>query len=65
MGKVAKLVWVTIGTRVIVDEDTTDGEAYELALPGLQRNLLENGLDNLQDVFEDTELPYNPEIDGI
>lgn len=65
MSKVAKLVWVTVGTRVVIDEDATDSEAYELALPGLQRNLLENGLDNLQDVFEDTEFPYDPETDEL
>lgn len=63
--KKAKLVSFTITTRVIVDDSMSDEEIAEEALSKIQRNASEYLImDNLDDVRDDIEVPYNPAIDG-
>ena len=63
--KKAKLVSFTITTRVIAYNTMSDEEIAEEALSKIQRNASEYLImDNLDDVRDDVEVPYNPEIDG-
>jgi hypothetical protein len=59
--KVAKLVRVSLVTRVIVDIDATDQEIMELAVPKLSENLMDSPFDNLDEIVDDTECPYEEE----
>ena len=59
--KVAKLVRVSLVTRVIVDIDATEQEIMELAVPKLSENLMDSPFDNLDEIVDDTECPYEEE----
>lgn len=62
--KVAKLVTVSLMTRVIVDEDATDEQILDAAKPRFQAKLDNNELmDNLEEIYDDDECPYDPETD--
>lgn len=56
--KVAKLVRVSLVTRVIVDENATEQEIMELAVPKLSENFMDSPFDNLDEIVDDTECPY-------
>ena len=63
MSKVAKLVAVSLITRVIVDENATDAEIIEIA-KGKFQNKLETELnENIEYITEDEECPYNEKFD--
>jgi hypothetical protein len=55
--KVAKLVYVSLMTRVIVDENATEQEIMELAVPKLLENLMDSPFDHLEDITDDLECP--------
>ncbi len=58
MTKVAKLVYVSFITRVVVDENATDDQIIEAAKPNLYEKVrLETG-ENLEKIEDDTECPY-------
>ena len=59
--KVAKLVRVSLVTRVIVDVDATEQEIMELAVPKLSENLMDSPFENLEEIVDDTECPYEEE----
>ena len=63
VGKKAYLVWSVVGTRVVADENATDEEIYNLAHKSLVENLDDLGYELCEDIFEDTEVPYNQEYD--
>ncbi len=56
--KVAKLVRVSLVTRVIVDVDATEQEIMELAVPKLSENLMDSPFDSIDEIVDDTECPY-------
>ena len=57
MTKVAKLVYVSFITRVVVDENATDDQIIEAAKPNLYEKVrLETG-ENLEKIEDDTECP--------
>jgi len=56
--KIAKLVRVTLVTRVIVDECATYQEIMELAIPKLSENLMDSPLESIDEIVDDTECPY-------
>ncbi len=59
MAKVAKLVMVSLLTRVIVDENATDEQIVAQAKSGFQAKLDNNELmDNLESIEDDKEVPY-------
>lgn len=59
MKKVAKLVWVSVGTRVIVDKNASEEEIMEIAIPNLIRNLSNDGCMNYVDeILDDVEVPF-------
>ena len=56
--KVAKLVRVSLVTRVIVDADATEQEIMELAVPKLSENLMDSPFENLDEIVDDVECPF-------
>ena len=56
--RVAKLVTVTLTTRVIVREDADDGLIFELAERKLQDKLREESSQNITEVVDDKECPF-------
>ena len=65
MGKVAKLVRVIITTRIIVDDNASEEEIMEIALPRLLDNLYTNAFENIEEIVDDTEVPYDPDMDDV
>lgn len=62
--KVAKLVRVTLMTRVIVDVDATEQDIMELAVPKLSENLMDSPFDSIEEIVDDTECPYDADEEG-
>ncbi len=56
--KVAKLVYVTLLTRVIVEADADQQTIMELAVPKLSENLMDAPFENIDKIINDTECPY-------
>jgi hypothetical protein len=63
MGKVAKLVTITMSTRVIVDENASESDIIELASIRMSEKIQHEFNENLESIEDDTECPYNPEWD--
>jgi hypothetical protein len=61
--KVAKLVYVSLVTRVVVDENATEQEIMELAVPKLSENLMDSPFENLEDITDDLECPFDENIE--
>ncbi len=61
--KVAKLVYVSLMTRVVVDENATEQEIMELAVPKLSENLMDSPFEHLEDIIDDLECPYDENIE--
>lgn len=62
-GKIAKLVSVSLKTRVVVSENASDEEIMELAIPQLCLKLKEEGVfDNLENIEDDLICPYETDI---
>jgi hypothetical protein len=61
--KVAKLVYVSLVTRVIVDENATEQEIMELAVPKLSENLMDSPFEHLEDIIDDLECPFDENIE--
>lgn len=58
MTKVAKLVTISLMTRVIVDENATDEQIMDAAKPKFIEKIKEEALENLEDIVDDTECPF-------
>lgn len=59
--RVAKLVAVSLLTRVIVEESTTDAQILELARPRFIEKITTELGEHLEYIQDDTECPYDPE----
>jgi hypothetical protein len=58
MAKVAKLVRASLVTRVIVDENATEQDILELAIPKLSENLMDNPIESIDEIVDDLECPH-------
>lgn len=58
MANVAKIVWASVATRVVVDDTATDEQIWAVAKDNLARNLVDNGLEGIESIQDDKELPY-------
>jgi hypothetical protein len=56
--KVSKLVYVTLLTRVVVEETATEQEIMKIAVPKLCENLNDSPIENIEKIVNDTEMPY-------
>ena len=63
MKKVAKLVYITMATRVIVDEDAQDDEIIEASRKNFILKVKEELHENLEDIVDDIECPYDENSD--
>lgn len=58
--KVAKLVTVSVTTRVVVEDNASDEQIMEDAMFRCLINLQNDGIcDHLESVVDDTEMPFN------
>lgn len=60
MAKIAKLVAVSLMTRVVVDDTATEEQIWKEAVPRLTRSIIEGGIDNLEFIEDDLECPHSP-----
>lgn len=56
--KVSKLVYVTLMTRVVVEENATEQDIMEKAVPKLSETLMDSPFENIEKIVNDTECPY-------
>lgn len=61
--KVAKLVLWSPITRVVVDEDATYDEIVEAARERFREKANSEYYENIEDVIDDLEMPYDPAIE--
>lgn len=59
MNEVAKLVTITLTTRIIVDDNATDDDIMALALPRLSYKLTHEPFEHLEGIVDDNEVPYD------
>ena len=63
MGKVAKLVSVSLMTRVIVDENASEADILELAGVKLAEKIQNELSEHIEGIDDDDECPYDPLYD--
>lgn len=64
--KKAHLVYVSIATRVVVDENATEQDIIELANAQIMDNIVVDGIfENVEEVLDDYECPYDADFDDI
>lgn len=63
MGKVAKLVTITMKTRVIVDENASEEQIIEQASIKMLEKIQHEFNENIESICEDTECPYDSVFD--
>jgi hypothetical protein len=63
MSKVAKLVTITMKTRILVDENASERDIIELASIRMSEKIQHEFNENLESIVDDIECPYNPEFD--
>lgn len=56
--KVAKIVVVSLMTRVVVDEDASYEDVIEAARPRLIPKITTELFENVEEVFDDKEVPF-------
>lgn len=63
MSKVAKLVYVSLMTRVIVDQNASEEEIIEAARVKFLDKVKTELTENIEEIIDDEECPYTPEFD--
>jgi hypothetical protein len=63
MSKVAKLVYVSLVTRVIVDENASDTEILMKAQSKFIEKIENEIHEHLESIEDDTECPYDENLD--
>lgn len=63
MAKVAKLVAVSLLTRVIVEDTASDEEILDAACPRFIEKISTELSEHLEYIEDDTECPYDPQTD--
>lgn len=63
MAKVAKLVSISLMTRVVVEDTATEEEILTLTRPRFIEKIRTDLEDNIISIENDTECPYDPETD--
>jgi uncharacterized protein YbcI len=59
--KVAKLVYVSLATRVVVDENATDEQILEAARANFIEKIQTELSEHLEEIIDDEECPYEPQ----
>jgi hypothetical protein len=63
MSKVAKLVYVSLATRVVVDANATDYQILESANPNFLEKVNTELGEHLEEIIDDKECPYDPVVE--
>lgn len=63
-GKVAKLVYISLATRVIVDANATEEEIVEASKENFLNKINTELHENLEEILDDEEMPFNKSYDG-
>lgn len=63
--KVAKLVYLTLVTRVVVDENATDEQIIDVAKDRFIDQIEMEIDEHIEDIVDDEECPYHPSTDDI
>ncbi len=61
--KVVKLVYVSLMTRVVVDDNATDEQIVEAARSKFIDKVTNELFENLEDIVDDEECPYDEKFD--
>jgi hypothetical protein len=61
--KVVKLVYVSLMTRVVVDDNATDEQIVEAARSKFIDKVTNELFENLEDIVDDKECPYDEKFD--
>lgn len=63
MSKVAKLVYVSLATRVVVDENATDEQILEIAKGHFLEKVNTELGEHLEEIIDDEECPHDEKFD--
>ena len=58
MEKIAKLVYVSLGTRVVVHKDADDRQIWQRAKLQLMEDLQNGGMDYIESIEDDIQVPF-------
>ncbi len=56
--KVSKLVRISMVCRVICEDDATEQDIMELAIPKLSEDLMDNPFQHIDEIVDDLECPF-------
>lgn len=59
----AKLVYTSFLTRVVVDDNATDEQIIDMARPKLVEQVRTELTENLEEIVDDEECPYDSSFD--
>jgi len=57
--KVAKLIYVSLATRVVVEDTATEEEIMELAMPRFVDKIVNELGEHIESIEDDNECPYD------
>ena len=63
MSKVAKLVYISLATRVVVDENASEEDILNTATLKLIEKINNEIGEHVEDIVDDEDCPYDPEFD--
>ena len=64
MTKVTKLVYTSMVTRVVVDENATEQQIIEASKPNFIEKIVDTAFgEHIEEVIDDEECPYDPNTD--
>jgi hypothetical protein len=63
MSKVAKLVYISLATRVVIDENASEGFILNAARPKFAAKVFEELSEHVENIVDDEDCPYDPELD--
>jgi hypothetical protein len=61
--KVAKLVYISLATRVVVDENASEEEILNAARPNFTTKVQDELGEHLEEILDDEECPYDPVVE--
>jgi hypothetical protein len=64
MSKVAKLVYISLATRVVVDENASEDEILNAASVKFIEKITNEIQEHIEEIVDDEECPFDPEFDN-
>lgn len=63
MAKVAKLVYVSMATRIVVEDTATEDEILNVASMRFIDKITNELSEHIEDIVDDEECPYDEDLD--